>query len=588
MNVLSLFDGMSCGRVALDRLGIKVDNYFASEVDKYAKIVSTANYPDIIQVGDVRAVNGHDLPKIDLLIGGSPCFVADTKIITQNGYKHIENIEVGDYVLTHKNRFKKVVNIGGKIAETIILNAQGIKPTETTYNHPYYVREMRRKWNKNKRKYERVFSEPIWKAVGELSKGDFIASPINNKSINTMNLTSNAAIIDDIVWLPFKKKNYTKIEKPVYNLEVEDDNSYTANNAIVHNCQSFSMSGKQNGMSTGDIDVTTYEQYVKLKNDGVVFDGQSYLFWEYIRVLKETKPTHFLLENVKMAKQWEQILTKAIGVEPIEINSSHLSAQNRKRLYWTNIKRVGQPADKGIMLKDILEDGLNQIGASRGRYLIDGKMKPAGLTTQRIELRSDNKSNTLTTVQKDNLVVDRDKSHCIDANEKIKNGCIQVGEADLNGHDIIKRIYSPEGKCPTLTAASGGNQEKKVEVVNDVILNKLQEKNSTIDGYSVSDDGIQPHARGRKILSEYGKLLYTESDKTQTVTACHMPKLLTEPFLSWRKLTPLECERLQTLPDNYTNHVSNSQRYKMIGNGWTVDVIAHIFDHIFNPPFYLF
>lgn len=299
MNVLSLFDGMSCGQIALDKLGIKVDNYYASEIDKYAIKVAKANYPDMVHLGDVRDVKAEDLPQIDLLIGGSPC-------------------------------------------------------------------------------------------------------------------------------------------------------------------QGFSFAGKQ------------------LNFD----DPRSKLFWEYVRLLKELKPKYFLLENVKMKKQSLDVISEALGVEPIFINSNLVSAQNRQRYYWTNIPMDGLPEDKGIKLKDILEDGY----------------------------------------------VDRDKSHCLDANyfkggnlrlyfEKYRrqlvfseDGLCHVGDADLNGHDYVKRVYHPEGKAPSLCAASGGNLEPKT---------------------------------------------YISPDK-------------------WRKLTPLECERLQTVPEGYTNHVSNTQRYKMLGNGWTVDVITHI------------
>jgi len=300
MNVLSLFDGMSCGQIALDQLGIHVDTYFAAEIDKYAIKVAKANYPDMIHLGDVRDVKAESLPKIDLLIGGSPC-------------------------------------------------------------------------------------------------------------------------------------------------------------------QGFSFAGKQ------------------LNFD----DPRSQLFFEYVRLLKALQPKYFLLENVKMKKESEQVITDMLGVEPIEINSNLVSAQNRRRLYWTNIPYEGAPADKGIKLKDILEDGFT----------------------------------------------DRDKSHCIDANyfkggnlksyfEKNRrqlvfsdSGLCHVGDADLSGHDSLKRVYHEQGKAPTVTANGGGNNE---------------------------------------------------------------PKLFIEPDM-WRKLTPTECERLQTVPDGYTAHVSNTQRYKMLGNGWTVDVIKHLF-----------
>lgn len=303
MNVLSLFDGKSCGRVALGRAGIKVDKYFASEVDKFAIRIAQKNYPDTIQLGDVIDVKGQALPKIDLLIGGSPC-------------------------------------------------------------------------------------------------------------------------------------------------------------------QGFSFAGKQLNFA----------------------DPRSALFFQFVRLLEETKPKYFFLENVKMKKESQDVISSYLDVEPIKINSALVSAQNRERLYWTNIPGIEQPEDKGILLKDIIENGF----------------------------------------------VDRDKSYCLDANyfkggnlkqyfeksrrQLVFNRCIQVGEADLKGFDIIKRVYSVEGKAPTLTTMGGGHREPKIAV----------------------------------------------SEK------------------EWRKLTPLECERLQTLPDGYTEGVSNTQRYKMLGNGWTVDVIAHIFKNINN------
>jgi len=129
-----------------------------------------------------------------------------------------------------------------------------------------------------------------------------------------MKKNSKAKVIDDIIWLPFKEKIETNIEEEVFNIEVETDNSYTANNAIVHNCQSFSFAGKRKGMATKcDLEITSLKQYLKLKEDDFEFEGQSYLFWEFIRILHETQPKHFLLENVKMSKKWKAILTSTVA-----------------------------------------------------------------------------------------------------------------------------------------------------------------------------------------------------------------------------------------------------------------------------------
>lgn len=316
INVLSLFDGISGGLLALKRASIPVNYYFSSEIDKFAIRISRYNFPDVVQIGDVENVSGDNLPQIDLLFGGFPC-------------------------------------------------------------------------------------------------------------------------------------------------------------------QPFSKSGN------------------KLNFD----DPRGKLFWEYVRIQKALKPRWFLAENVNMKKEYQDVISKYLGVDPILLNSSFVSAQNRERLYWTNIPFIGFPEERGKLLKDVLESG----------------------------------------------ITDRDKSYCIDANYhkgsnlnnyflkkrrqivfEGKNRCYQVGEADIKGIESIKRVYSPEGKSPTLTAMQGGHREPKVS----------------------------------------------------------------EDNLTWRKLTPIECERLQTLPDNFTKwglnekneivEMSKTQRYKTIGNGWNIDTIVHLLKGVPN------
>ena len=356
MNVLSLFDGMSCGQIALNRAGIKYDAYFASEVDKYAIKVTQANYPNTVQIGDVTQVAHTRLPfgGIDLLMGGSPC-------------------------------------------------------------------------------------------------------------------------------------------------------------------QGFSFAGKQ------------------LNFD----DPRSKLFFEFVRLKDKLKPKYFLMENVPMKQESQDIISEYLGVKPVMINSSLFSAQNRKRLYWTNIPFDTMPtADKGIVLQDILEE--------------DG-------------IANEAMTNKL------------GKSHCITARyngavwwnsiQRKQRTMVQVGEADnIKGFDSIKRIYSPNGKAPTLTTMQGGHREPKVAIGRVV--------NRRLDEHGVRKDG-------QLDLQLTKQLEVSNTGKSNCLTTFTKDNVLVNG-MQWRKLTPLECERLQTVPDNYTNHVSNSQRYKMIGNGWTVDVISHIMKGIKN------
>ena len=235
-----------------------------------------------------------------------------------------------------------------------------------------------------------------------------------------------------------------------------------------------------------------------------------------LRLGKKDKIKYFLLENVRMKKEYLDIITEYLGVEPVLINSSLFSAQNRQRYYWTNIPFEKNIFDKGIVLKDILETNPNEVTKMSDKFV---KRQMKNIKGKCFIDMTKHKASNLSAMEYVKNGRQGDYLAC-DYDGKPK----QVGIAtDINGHDILKRVYSPEGKSPTINTMNGGNREPKVA--------------------TYSTDG--------------GKIVDLEG-------------------MTWRKLTPIECERLQTLPDNYTEGVSKTQRYKMIGNGWTVDVIAHI------------
>lgn len=324
MNVLSLFDGISCARVALERAGIPVTTYWASEIDKYAIQISKKNHPDILHIGDVATVQG--LMPVDLLIGGSPC-------------------------------------------------------------------------------------------------------------------------------------------------------------------QDLSIA----------------------KRDRKGLDGsRSGLFWEYVRILHEVKPKYFILENVaSMPKEAKQIITDALGVEPIMIDAALVSAQRRKRLFWTNIPGVELPKDREIFLKDIIIDG----------------------------------------------IAERDKSLCVistysracprDYFGKSSRQLIKVADLHPSGGQA-GRVYSIDGKSVTLSALGGGGGAKT-------------------GLYAVA---FRNRGQGKKPEHNF-------SNKANALTTVTTDSMVEEHSV-YRKLHPIECERLQGLPDGYTDGVSNSQRYKMLGNAFNVDVVVHI------------
>lgn len=225
-------------------------------------------------------------------------------------------------------------------------------------------------------------------------------------------------------------------------------------------------------------------------------DGdRSGLFWEYVRILHEVKPRYFVLENVNsMPKEAKRIITEAMGVEPIMINAALVSAQSRKRLFWTNIPGVVLPADRGLVLEDIIEGG----------YPVNLRCYPL-------------------------------KSYCIDANyhksENLKHHLthhlrqlifdpVRVGQYNSGGQG--DRVYSVQGKSVSLSANGGGRGAKT-------------------GLYELKCHGYVPN--GEYII---------------------------------RKLTPVECERLQSLPDGYTEGISKTQRYKCLGNAFNVEVVKHI------------
>ena len=398
MNVLSLFDGMSCGQQALERAGIKVDNYFASEIDKYAIQVTMENYPNTKQLGSVVNVNGYSLPKIDILIGGSPC-------------------------------------------------------------------------------------------------------------------------------------------------------------------QSFSFAGKRKGMSTKDEqEILTLEHYLELKSEGFEFEGQSYLFWEYMRLLNEVKPKYFLLENVMMGEKWEKILSKAIGVKPIMINSALVSAQNRQRLYWTNIglqpqglfgdlySIIDQPKDKCILLKDILEQNIDN------KYFLSDKMISGFV---RHSERHEDKGTGFGW----NPTIGDKKRSCLRA-----NGALAPTDNIIVVHNTMPRS-STTGKGGTgpLNRNDGKTYCLDTGNTNAIEIREVRQLN-----LSKESGGVQPYQQNR-VYDSNGIMTCLDTDSGRK-------SIFIDSKI--RRLTPIECERLQTVKDNYTNHVSDSQRYKMIGNGWTVDVIAHILNYI--------
>lgn len=438
-------------------------------------------------------------------------------------------------------------------------------------------------------------------------------------------------------------------------------------------CQSFSFAGKRNGMSTIDnIEITSLEQYLELKKNNFEFQGESYLFWEWVRLVGELKPKYFFLENVMMEERWSNLITKTLGVHPLDINSRLVSAQNRRRLYWTNIglqpqgffgdltQSIQQPKDKGLLIKDILQDNPNSVyylsdkmvdyvtkNGTKNYYYksefadLNGKAKPllckhdyrSGVTNYVVDEKYYLSEKIIKTFQ---IHSKRDEEKGTGFGWKPKDGteianCLR-GNASLNSTDnsiIVHNLQRRSSDRPSIkdnkNAGGSGHLSKSdgksycldigctmaIEIKKrDVIqLNESKESHNQqpffqnrvydVDGITPalctfkSDFNIKLKSYNKQVVEtlEQNKLefgnpvaLDTYNRNISNNALCLIdPKHNHNKIFDGsriRRLTPIECERLQTVPDNYTNHCSDSQRYKMLGNGWTIDVIAHIFKHI--------
>jgi len=281
---------------------------------------------------------------------------------------------------------------------------------------------------------------------------------------------------------------------------------------------------------------------------------QSKLFFEFVKIYKliykHNPNVKLLFENVRMKKEWQDIIVSTLqeinpNLKMHIINSSIVSAQNRVRMYITDFE-FDIPKDRNIKLKDIVECGC----------------------------------------------VDREKSYCLDANywkggnlkmyfEKSRrqlvfgDGCKQVGVADLNGHDILKRVYSVEGKSPTLNTCGGGNREPKILCKSASITGRRLDSNGVRKDNDLSIPITQTLEVSNKDKSRCLSTL-TKDTVVSPLPVGRYPDAYENKTLQWRKLTVKECCRLQTLPDDYCKSVSNSQGYKILGNGWTNEVIKFI------------
>ena len=325
-------------------------------------------------------------------------------------------------------------------------------------------------------------------------------------------------------------------------------------------------------------------------------DDRSKLFFEFVRVMKQCKPKYFLMENVRMKKEFQDVISSYLGVEPIFIDSNLLSAQNRKRLYWTNIPGIETPEDLNILLKDVVHDNTD-LSMESDCWIEWWKKNAEFQLKKKYSSLDGEKAITMTARQyaswNGNFVLEKLNEYIVpfDKTLKILDKEVERGKVGYFRKDSqANRVYYIHNKAITLCGASGGGAAKMGQYLfgvtnrargnnpgglrNDgskcpTISSHHWEHNNHLLFGCITPDRINKRQNGQR---------FNEGKKFYTLTGQDRHGILVEGYI--RKLTPIECERLQTLPDNYSEGVSNAQRYKMLGNGWTIAVIKHIFKHL--------
>ena len=649
ITALSLFNGISGLHLALDRAEIPINKVYYSEIDKFANQVTEHHYPNDIALGDVTKWEDWDIDwsEIDLVTAGFPCFAKGESVLTNQGYKNIEDIQLGDMVMSHTNQWRNVTNLFHKQNTVWTVKAQGVLKTNTTEEHPYYVSKMIRVNGK------RTFSKPEWVEVKNLTTNHFVCFPKIKGNRNDLNLSLEDCYIIGRYIADGHTAKHNRTEKGrehsrFYNLilsvgshkipKIETKHTLHQHTKSTHRmvfCNKRLVDIVEKYCGYGALNKYIHPMFLELPTellselvrgimdgDGCEKDGVfritsvskelvmslnlavMRLYGVVGSVVKTIRPkttvicgrtvnqkdTYTLQFTKEVRKQKKYHETDDYFLSPIksvintgviddvyniEVDTDNSYTVNnaivhncqawsvagkqlgdkdeRGMLFWTTldiIKKVldNNPNAKFLMenvkmKKDFEEYITYHTEQSLGyveKILINSALVSAQnrnryyWTNFKIEELPKDKGILL----KDMLYFDEYfKRPC-----KVKsgftmndNGLIHVANAtDLgNIHESAKRVYHQDGKSPTLNTCGGGNLESKV-LVTDFLVDI---KNNAINKYET---------------------------------------------LYYRKLTPIEYERLQNVPDNFTSMLSKTQRYKCLGNGWTIDVIAHILKYAFE------
>jgi len=652
MKVLSLFDGMSCGRIALDQLGIPVETYYASEIDKYAIQVSQANYPDIIQVGDICDLDPKDYMDVDLMLAGSPCqgFSFAGKQLAFNDprsalfFEFIRLLKAikPKYFLLENVRMKKefLQVISEQVSECYPEITFGIEPIfinssllSAQSRQRYYwtnIPGVKQPEDKGMVLRDILETETDEQPVKDTERNQRHYRDEDEKSLCMTATMYKGAGNNGMTLVPNKPNQINPSKK------ASGKQPYIQDRVFHEDGKSHSLTASfadRTNVATRPIKVGMNVEQVKIRKHEVDIVGlQQCILSHYAKCGMSKKEIAEVLDDKYSTVEH---YFRNLGSEYFAIPSDE---------HWPQLKEIlnikTNKYDKSIMEFEY-RDGVFE--STQRVYSEEGKSPTltASNKEQMIETKKEyiSKQSVEKYVEDVNAefndpynkkTVKGNKSTTLRTNSSNGNMWVnekaiketkpkQVGTAvDINGHDVLKRVYSPDGKSPTVNTCQGGNREPKVVVggalrarskdkdgkhvgwketkpeqmlelrkdnksnaVSSVSKDSLVVKGGRVVGRAYDKDGKRMDRFGDSVAGKTKQTLEVREDnKTNAITTVGKDSVVVEENLTWRKLTPLECERLQTVPDNYTNHVSNTQRYKMLGNGWTIEVIKHIFKNM--------
>jgi len=648
MNVLSLFDGMSCGRIALDRLGIPVDKYYASEIDKYATQVSEANYPDIIRLGDVCGVKAEDLEPIDLLIAGSPCqgfsfagkqlafddprsalFFEFVRLLKECKPKYflLENVRM-------KKEFLDIISeqVGCEpiFINSALVSAQnrqrfywtnipGIEQPEqrgivlrdileTDASNEYLAGENLQKNYKGGNQLNPNYKSQANTIHNDEGKSGTICAGTHgyangyvkdfDKNLDKMtNKDGKAHCLTARYTAAQPENSMQRSQRSMIPVLQDDLKSLPLKSQTIK--AQYAKSSKANFERSGTYHATGIKQEVT--HDKPIKVGMNI---EEVKVRKHEVDVPNLQHLLKVFKSVSKKTNKQIAEE------TNLPVTKVEHWFRSDTSFAIPSDDVWFKLKEVIGITLDTFDAQ----IMEFEYRDGVYETKQRVYSENGKSPTLTAGNSEQYIETHDTPK-------------QVGIAvDIKGHDQIKRVYSPDGKSSTLTTCGGGHREPKV-ITGGAFRGRAYDtegKRMDKDGKSVANKttqmlelrkdaksnaittvgkdslvvsqglefshGLENGRRledGKNLSRNYseGSRVYKTSGKAATLTAQskggkggHTGLYGDEVY--WRKLTPLECMRLQTVQDDYLMPVSNTQKYKMLGNGWTIEVIAHIFKNM--------